>query len=65
MFYPGPPPPKWFLIAFCASAVVGLIYFLVTDFWVGIVMTLFCSMGLWGEIARIVRRIFKKKNGDA
>jgi hypothetical protein len=64
MFYPGPPPPKWFSIMFCASAVMGLIYFLVTDFWIGIGMTLFCTIGLWGEIAGFVRRMLKKKNGD-
>jgi hypothetical protein len=60
--YPGPPPPPWFGILFVVIAVSGCLYFLFTDFWVGILTLFFLSMGFWGDIARQLRKVVRKFN---
>ena len=65
MFYPGKPPPTVLLVVFVTSAVCCVIYFLITDFWIGFWSALFISMGLWGDIARFIRKLITNfVNGD-
>ncbi len=60
--YPGPPPPPIFAVFFISAAACGLIYFLLTDFWVGFWMLLFVTMGVWKDIAKQIKKLFAKND---